>query len=129
MADGQGLAVCGDPGRAVTPGRWRQLERIFPEALEREGAERDLFLKTACQGDPELYEEARRLLVSHERAAGFLSDPAIALSSGDDPPSLFAPGQVIAARFRIVRFIARGGSVRHLQREFAQRELARMLLR
>ena len=93
----------------MTPDRWQQLERIFSEALEREGVERDLFLKAACEGDPELYLEARRLLAGHERAAGFLSDPAIALSGGDEPPPLFAPEQVIAGRFRIVRFIARGG--------------------
>ena len=84
MADCQGVAVCGNPGRAVTPDRWQQLERIFSEALEREGVERDLFLKAACEGDPELYLEARRLLAGHERAAGFLSDPAIALSGGDE---------------------------------------------
>ena len=93
----------------MTPDRWEQLAKLFSEALEREGPDRDKFLKAACEGDAELCEEARRLLANHERAGDFLSDPAVTLREADEPAPLFDIDQLIAGRFRIVRFIARGG--------------------
>ena len=93
----------------MTPARWAKLAEIFPEALAREGAERDRFLAEACAGDPGLHEEARRLLAGHDSAGDFLSDPLIELSGREEPPPSFSSGQLVANRFRITRFIARGG--------------------
>jgi len=91
----------------MTPQRWAQLAEIFAEALDLEGTEREGFVAAACEGDGDLYREACRLLASHEHADDFLSNPALTPSGLE--PLLFEPRQVIAARFRIVRFIARGG--------------------
>jgi serine/threonine protein kinase len=57
----------------------------------------------------ELYEEALKLLASHDRAAHFLSGQAIDLGASGEPSPMFAPEELVAGRFRIVRFIARGG--------------------
>ena len=93
----------------TTPTRWERLKSIFAEALDREGSEREKFLLEACKGDAELYEEALKLLASHEHAAHFLSDGAVDLEASDESSPMFAPEQLVADRFRIVRFIARGG--------------------
>lgn len=94
----------------MTPARWGRLKEIFAEALDRQGVERDRLVERACEGDPELLREARRLLASHEAAMDYLSNPAIGPSGGEEPPPpLFAPQQTVGGRFRIVRFIARGG--------------------
>ena len=94
----------------MTAERWERLKQIFAEALEKRSDERDQFVLQALEGDAELLQEARRLLANHDDAESFLSDPALGgfAPRGEAPP-LFAPEQVVAGRFRIVRFIARGG--------------------
>jgi hypothetical protein len=93
----------------VTSGKWQQLERIFRKAITLEGAVRESFLQTACDGDPELYADACRLLEAHDRAGDFLSQPAVSVAVQTNAQPLFEAGQIIAGRFRIVRFIAAGG--------------------
>jgi len=91
------------------PARWDRLKEIFAEAVQKPGPERDGFVADACGADSELLGQARRLLASYDGAGDFLSNPAITFSMEDEPGNLFAEGQVVAGRFRIVRFIARGG--------------------
>jgi serine/threonine protein kinase/dipeptidyl aminopeptidase/acylaminoacyl peptidase len=94
----------------VTAEQWARLKEVFAEALEKEVSERDEFVARVFEGEPELLAQARRLLASYDDAGDFLSDPAMELSGGGaEPPQSFAPEQVVAGRFRIVRFIARGG--------------------
>jgi serine/threonine protein kinase len=93
----------------TTPTGWERLKAIFVEALDREDSEREQFLLEACKGDTELYNEALKLLASHEHAAHFLSNGAVNLAVSGEPNPMFEPGQLVAERFRIVRFIARGG--------------------
>lgn len=94
----------------MTAQRWARLKEIFAQVVILEPAEHDRFLTTACGDDVELLAQARRLLASHIQSESFLSGPAFAagLSPGESLP-LFAEGQVVGERFRIVRFIARGG--------------------
>jgi len=95
----------------MTRERWEKLKDIFGDALEREPAEREGFLREAAQDDPELLSELLRLLEESDRDSKLLSRPALTHARALEPDAgpRFSPGAVLAGRFRIVRFIARGG--------------------
>jgi serine/threonine protein kinase len=98
-----------DPGQSA--------EELFGEALELPPEGRSAFLEQACGHDPELRRLLEQLLREDARAGSFLAHPAFTpdgtgtLSAVGPPaiPGRFQSGQLIAARFAIVRFIARGG--------------------
>ena len=46
--------------------RWQQIESLFQEALERDPAERNAWLREACQGDSDLRREVASLLANHQ---------------------------------------------------------------
>jgi serine/threonine-protein kinase len=50
-----------------TPERWRRVEEVVSEALERDPSDRAAWLDAACAGDPELRREAASLLEAHDR--------------------------------------------------------------
>jgi eukaryotic-like serine/threonine-protein kinase len=60
----------------VTPERWRDVQRVFHEALERPSAERADFLAAEARGDAELQAEVASLLASAGTDEGFLETPA-----------------------------------------------------
>ena len=62
--------------------RWKQIDSLLQAALERPPAERDGFLRQACEGDGELEREVRSLLASQEEAGSFLESPAIEVAAG-----------------------------------------------
>jgi serine/threonine protein kinase len=98
----------------VTPERWLRVEGVFREALGRPVGERGRFLEGACRDDSDLRREVISLLASHEQAGSFLDAPLLhpsALAGTIDSPVVhsFLPGQIIADRFRVVRFLAEGG--------------------
>ena len=70
------------------------------EALEVPASDRTAFLRTRCGDDQALRAEVESLLSAAIKPG--LLDIAVA-------PEEFKPGAVIAARFRIVRLIGRGG--------------------
>ena len=98
-----------DPGQSAG--------ELFGEALELPAERRSAFLEQACRNDPELRRVIEQLLLENERAGSFLAAPAFAAdgarvqadASTAVGPGRFQPGQLIANRFAIVRFIARGG--------------------
>lgn len=94
---------------ALTPQQWETVKDLFEAALEKPAAARPIFL-AAVSGDSAVVHEVERLLANHDQAGTFLSSPAVAAvaSKSDASPSLSA-GDVLAERFRITRFIARGG--------------------
>ena len=53
--------------------RWHQIDLLFHEALQRGPAERDAWLREACQGDSDLRREVASLLASHQAAADSLN--------------------------------------------------------
>jgi len=99
------------PGDDMTRQQWERVKDIFTEALEVEPSLRDTFAREAAAGDEELFSEVRRMLSESDRDSGLLSQPVLAR------PRTFATARVpqfvesviLARRFRIVRFIARGG--------------------
>ncbi|MBI1786437.1 MAG: serine/threonine-protein kinase, partial [Acidobacteria bacterium] len=95
----------------MTRERWEKLKVIFGDALDRQPAEREAFVREAVKDDPDLLPELLRLLEEYDRDSGLLSRPALIRArplEPDDGPR-FSPETVLARRFRIVRFIARGG--------------------
>ena len=78
--------------------RWRELDGLMREAVERDPAERDGWLARRCADDAELLEEARSLLELEQRAEEFLETPALAR----DPERI--------GDFLILGRIATGGS-------------------
>lgn len=106
----------------MTPERWRDVERLYHEALEREGDARTAFLADACRGDGGLRHEVESLLAYRHKSADFIETPA-----ADAHPALAAmiasersrlqepaaPGQFIGCVFggvyEIKALIATGG--------------------
>lgn len=93
----------------MTPDRWSRLKQIFEAAVEQPTGEREAFLAAACRDDADMLEQARRLLASHDEAASFLSPPPSGVLDAASSAPIFAPGDLVATRFRIVRYIASGG--------------------
>jgi serine/threonine protein kinase/Tol biopolymer transport system component len=97
------------------PGQYA--EELFGEALELPPESRSAFLEQVCGDDAELRRQVEHLLLKNERAGSFLAAPAFTpdgtqtlTALGPRPtPGRFQSEQLIAGRFAIVRFIARGG--------------------
>jgi serine/threonine-protein kinase len=51
--------------------RWQQIESLFQEALQRDPAEREAWLREACNGDSGLQRDVVSLLVNHHEADEF----------------------------------------------------------
>ncbi len=95
----------------LTPQQWERAKALFEDALEKPLAERTEFL-TQSEPDAQVRNEVERLLAHHVESGGFLSRKVLPLTparNGSETSHAFAPGDVVAARFRIVRFLARGG--------------------
>ena len=91
---------------------WRQVKDVFAEAVERDGPEREAYLREACGPDAKLRAEVDRLLAYHEADDGLLDKPALSgkwLSAPVPEEHVFDVGETLAGRFEIVRFIGRGG--------------------
>ncbi len=93
----------------MTPERWQKVCDIFDAALEQPDPSLEEFLRDACGGDTELYSVLHDMLEQHRRK-GFLDDKPLGPA---DPapvtPPVFRDGQTVAGRYRIVRFVNRGG--------------------
>jgi serine/threonine protein kinase len=99
--------------------RFRKVDALFAEALEREGDERQQFLDARCAGDPDLRREVEILLgIARGSTEDFLETPvfdtAAALLAGSavrtaGDSSRFVAGDIIATRYRIVGLLGRGG--------------------
>jgi predicted unusual protein kinase regulating ubiquinone biosynthesis (AarF/ABC1/UbiB family) len=88
--------------------RWQQIESLFQEALERDPAERNAWLRETCQDDCGLRREVASLLANHQAATDF--KPRGRGSRGEliaDRSSL-EPSQCLDP-YRIESFLAAGG--------------------
>ncbi len=84
----------------MTPERWREIQLVFHEALERPRAQRAGFLAAAAAGDAELETEVASLLASADGDEGFLETPA--RPPEEAPRSRIGP-------YDVVREIGHGG--------------------
>src|ERR1043166_7220374 len=87
----------------MTAEEWARIKDLFEAALDVPEEARDRYLREACGDAPQIYSTVAELLQDHESAGGgerpHRPAGAPALQSGD----------LIAGRFRILRFIAAGG--------------------
>jgi serine/threonine protein kinase/Tol biopolymer transport system component len=104
-------------------------EELFAEALDLPPEKRTAFLDRACRDAPDLRVAIEDFLRDNDRIGSFLDRPLLApvappgsADTGPSPsisrplalgnrslPPRFHPADVIANRFEVVRFIARGG--------------------
>jgi YVTN family beta-propeller protein len=81
------------------------VKALFAAALEENPADRSSFLKERCS-DASVCAEVERLLAEHDQAGSFLSTPE---TKANPPRQRLSEDELVAGRFRIVRFIAGGG--------------------
>lgn len=98
----------------MTQAQWQHVKEIAADAFEREPPARVAFVENACGGDAEVRHEVLRLLAEAEHAEGdFLSTAPMNLRSflNQQFPrtACFSLEQVVADRFRVDRFLSRGG--------------------
>jgi serine/threonine protein kinase len=93
--------------------RWKRIKRLFEAALERAEPEREPFLDEACGNDRGLRRDLDSLLSGEKKLGDFLEEPIVRFPASspanDNLPPLFSPGEIVAERFQILRFIGRGG--------------------
>jgi serine/threonine protein kinase/tetratricopeptide (TPR) repeat protein len=93
----------------MSQARWQRLQEVFHQALERAAEQRAEFLDRACADEPGLRAEIERLLAAHDRAGGFIHQPAIA-----SPGIALAPDETPqdgrrVGVYRLTRALGRGG--------------------
>jgi eukaryotic-like serine/threonine-protein kinase len=96
--------------------RWKQIERLYHAALERETATRAAFLAEACAGDEELRREVVSLIAYDGHSASLIESPVLEVAAREwaaesssflSNPSANAPSQIGA--YRILSPLGRGG--------------------
>jgi serine/threonine protein kinase len=96
--------------------RWRQIERLYHAALERETATREAFLAEACAGDEELRREVVSLIAYDGGPASLIESPVLQVAAREladesssllSRPSMNAPTQIGA--YKILSPLGRGG--------------------
>ncbi|HQR31462.1 MAG TPA: protein kinase [Blastocatellia bacterium] len=95
---------------------WLQIERLFQSAMDVAPEQRAAFLAEACHGDEALRQEVEALVVYQEAAGeaiqAAIHDAAELLAmapTGFLEKSRFAPGALLAGRYRIVGQLGKGG--------------------
>ena len=86
--------------------QWRQVNRIFYEALDRAPADRTHFIETECAGDSSLLREVETLIASHEDAGSFLE--ASAAKAVRSSSVTMAPGARVGV-YEVRSIIGAGG--------------------
>src|SRR5262249_10911937 len=94
-----------DPGDE----RWERIKALFDAACELQRDQRAAFLPSQSE-DPLILQEVEALLRNHDEAGDFLSVGVLERRPTFFAPSVrFSPGDVLAERFKIIKFIAAGG--------------------
>ena len=94
----------------LSPEQWNLVKDLYEAALECDSSKLADFLHRNT-ADELVKTEVRRLLAEHNNVGSFLSTPAFADYQilPHQAKKRFAPGEVLAERFRIITFIAAGG--------------------
>jgi len=90
----------------TSPERDERVMNIVSRARRHSPAEREPFLRSACETDSRLYQEVAETLEWEDRMGTFLQQPQVARTVVG---RAFRPGEVIDGRFEIVRTIGEGG--------------------
>lgn len=92
----------------LPPEKWERVKDVLAAALEQEPDATPAFLDGVCS-EKDVRREVERLLAYRSCAANFLSVSTLQRVAVSFVPHSVEPGAVLSGRFRIVRFIARGG--------------------
>src|SRR5260370_5358385 len=94
----------------MNPERWRQIERLYHDAAERDSAQRESFLMEACGSDEELRREVQALLVQPSEF-GKLDRPAWEAATNLLPEALHAEIRLgtKVGPYKIESFLGAGG--------------------
>ncbi len=92
----------------LTPDQWENVKELFEAALKRPAAEQASFLARICP-DSTVRNEVERLLANHTAGSSFLSSPLRASPGPPQTQQFLSPGNLLAERFHIIRFLASGG--------------------
>jgi predicted Ser/Thr protein kinase len=87
--------------------RWREVDRLYHSALEREPGERAAFLAQACQGDEQLRRELDELLAQDSPSDDILERPAADLLADSTVTQLTAGTQL--GPYKIEAVLGEGG--------------------
>jgi eukaryotic-like serine/threonine-protein kinase len=107
----------------MTPERWQQVKELFHAALEREPAQRALFLAEACAEDAALRDEVTSLLAEEERLGSFIDKPAVAPLA--EPPDVLR--HRLIGPYRVIRELGHGGMGLVLLAERADQQFKRQV--
>lgn len=92
------------------PEQWDRVKELYEKALERDPTQRADFVQRMST-DVVVRTEVLRLLSEHDNVGSFLSTPPL-VDYGLPAAQVekqFAPGEVLAGRFRVITFLAAGG--------------------
>jgi serine/threonine protein kinase/Flp pilus assembly protein TadD len=105
----QSQAKAPAPTKAKTPSKALDddlVMNLVQLALACSPEERLAYVRTACNGNAELLEEVWKYIEREQRMKGFLLEP---LYPPQADAHIFQPGELLDARFRIVRQVGEGG--------------------
>jgi serine/threonine protein kinase len=94
----------------MSPERWSQVKQVFYAALERQAADRAVYLDGACRGDDEMRREVDSLLDAHGQPSGLIDKPAFEVAADLEATREFAAaiGRALGP-YKILEQIGRGG--------------------
>jgi len=92
--------------------RWKQIDTIVGQAMERSRGDRNSFINEACSGDDSLQQEVAAIVNACESAGDFLEQPALAdcfEGAGASPTLAEVPIPASVGGYRIQRVLGVGG--------------------
>ncbi len=93
----------------MTPERWERVQAVFAEAVALSEAEQLPYLAKSCEGDPQMFEETRRMVEENRRGDSILYRGLADLASRMiESPVSKLEGREIGS-YRLVRLIGQGG--------------------
>src|SRR5262245_32644302 len=88
--------------------QWQQVQELFHAALERDPAERSVFLDQACGDDDSLRREVARLVSAHETEDHFIDSPGYMAAGDVLATHHFDPGEMVA-HYEVHSTLGEGG--------------------